>query len=91
MYAIVRLSVEEAMYNGETHITTFETYEEAREMLKAHIENEKEFAKERAVKFEEDFYENDKIIEMEYAIKYDDYGVKYKLIDLSQKFNVVTF
>ena len=89
MYAIIQLVVEEAIFNGATYVTTFETLKEAKEAFKKEIEEEKRFAEDRGIEFEEDFYEDDEM--MEYVIKFDDYGTKYKLIDLSKSFNAVTF
>jgi hypothetical protein len=89
MYAIVQLVVEEAMLNGATYITTFETLEEAKEAFKKDIEEEKRFADEREIEYEEDFYEDGDY--MEYILKFDDYATKYQLVDLSEKFNSVTF
>ena len=89
MYAIVQLVVEDAIFNGATYITTFETLEEAKEAFKAEIEEERMFAKERGIQYEEDFYEDDET--MEFVIKFDDYGTKYQLVDLSKKFNAITF
>ena len=89
MYAIVQLVVEEAMLNGATYVTTFENLEEAVEAFKKEMEEEKMFAEERGIKYEEDFYEDDNT--MEFVIKFDDYATKYKLIDLSQNFNAITF
>jgi hypothetical protein len=89
MYAIVQLVVEEAMLNGATHITTFETLEEAKEVFKKDIEEEKRFANEREIEYEEDFYEDGDY--MGYILKFGDYATKYQLVDLSEKFNSVTF
>ena len=90
MYAIVQLVVEEAMYNGATYITTgFKTFEEAKKAFKQEIEEEKRFAEERGIDYEEDFYEDEET--MEYEIRFDDYGTKYRIIDLSKKFNAITF
>jgi len=89
MYAIVQLVVEEAMYNGATYITTFKTFEEAKRTFKEEIEEEKNFAQERGIEYEENFYEDEET--MEYEIKFDDYGTKYKIIDLSKDFNAITF
>lgn len=89
MYGIIQLVVEEAMLNGATYVTTFETLEEAKEAFKKEMEEEKRFAEEREVKYEEDFYEGNKT--MEFVIKFDDYATKYKLIDLSRNFNAITF
>ena len=86
-YAIVQLVVEEAMLNGATYVTIFETLEEAKEAFKKEIEKEKSFAKERGIEFKEDFCEN----EMEYVLKFDDYATKYQLINLDKKFNAITF
>ena len=89
MYAIVQLVVEESIFNGATYVTTFENFKEAVEAFKKEMEEEKMFAEERGIKYEEDFYEDDEY--MEFVIKFDDYGTKYQLVDLSKKFNAITF
>jgi len=89
MYAIVQLVVEEALFNGASYITTFETLEEAKKAFKKEVEEEREFAKERGIDFEEDFYEDEEY--MEYIVKFNDYGSKIQLVDLSKKFNAITF
>ena len=89
MYAIVQLVVNEAMFDGAAHITTFQTLEEAKEGMKALMEKEKEYIEERREAYEEDFFENDET--MEFSIKLYDYGVKCKIVDLSKKFNTINF
>ena len=90
MYAIVQLVVEEAMLNGATYITIFETLEEAKEAFKKELKEEKSFAKERGIEFEEDFYEGEE--EMEFVIKFDDYATKYQIVNLDEKkFHSITF